>query len=69
LTNGYTGEVVSSDVAAGASGERTLSLHSTHGWYDFTVEVEQDPSLRYQIAGHVETGVESRTDPAIAASE
>ena len=69
LTNGYTGEVLSSDVQAGAEGEQTFSLHDTHGWYDFTIEVEQDPSFRYQIAGHVETGRESRTDPAIAANQ
>jgi phospholipase C len=68
FTNGYTGEVLSADVKAGESGEREFSLHHTFGWYDFTIEVEQDSSLRYQLAGHVETGEESRTDPAIAAS-
>ncbi len=68
LTNVYTGAVLSGDVAAGENGERTFALHGTHGWYDFIVEVAQDPSLQYQIAGHVETGMESRTDPAIAAS-
>jgi phospholipase C len=68
LTNGYTGAVLSGDVAAGETGERTFPLHGTHGWYDFIVEVVQDPTFRYQIAGHVETGRESRTDPAIAAS-
>jgi hypothetical protein len=32
------------------------------------VQVEEDPSISYQIAGHVETGKESMTDPAIAAA-
>jgi phospholipase C len=67
LTNGYTGEVVSADVEAGASSERTFSLHHSYGWYDFVIEVEQDAAFRYQTAGHVETGEESRTDPKIAA--
>jgi len=67
LTNGYTGEMLSSDVAAGEDGEHTFNLNSTHGWYDFTIEVAQDASFRYQVAGHVETGEESWTDPAIAA--
>jgi phospholipase C len=65
LTDVYSGEVQTGDVAAGEHGERTFHLHKTHGWYDFIVEVEQDASFRYQIAGHVETGEESMTDPAI----
>ena len=67
LTNVYTGQVLSEDVKAGASGAHTFELNSTHGWYDFIVEVAQDPSFRYQISGHLETGNESRTDPAIGA--
>jgi phospholipase C len=68
VTNGYTGEVLSTDVKAGASGEHTFSLHHSSGWYDFVLEVEQDATFRYQIAGHVETGEESSTDPKIAAT-
>jgi phospholipase C len=68
LTNGYSGEVLTSNVAGGGNGEHTFSLHKTHGWYDFTIEVAQDSTFRYQIAGHVETGEESFTDPAIAAT-
>jgi phospholipase C len=67
LTNGYTGEVFNADVKAGEDGEHTFGLHHSHGWYDFTVEVEQDATFRYQIAGHLETGEESRTDPKIGA--
>jgi phospholipase C len=66
LINVYTGEVLSSDVAAGAEGSHTFHLNSTHGWYDFVIEVAQDPSFRYQLAGHVETGDESRSDPALS---
>jgi phospholipase C len=69
LTNGYTGEVLTGDVEAGETSSRTFSLHHSFGWYDFTIEVEQDSSFQYQVAGHVETGQESRTDPAIGASE
>ena len=69
LTNVYSGEVQSADVKAGAGGAHTFNLHDTHGWYDFVVEVAQDPTLRYQIAGHLESGTESRTDPAIGAED
>jgi len=65
LKNGYTGATVSSDVAAGASSSHTFNVNSTHGWYDVTIEVAQDASFRYQVGGHVETGEESFTDPAI----
>jgi len=42
-------------------------LHKTFGWYDFTVTVESDASFRRQLAGHVEAGKDSMTDPAIGA--
>lgn len=66
LTNVYTGEVQTSEIEAGEGDEKTFHLQRTHGWYDFVVEVEQDPSFRYEIAGHVERGEESMTDPAIS---
>ncbi len=35
------------------------------GWYDLTVQVAEDPSFEYRLAGHVETGKNSVSDPAI----
>lgn len=66
LTDTYSGRIHNGEVEPGETDERTFELHSTFGWYDFIVEVESDPSFRYQLAGHVETGEESSTDPAIA---
>jgi phospholipase C len=43
-------------------------LESTFGWYNFTVTVDSDASFQRQLAGHLETGRDSVTDPAIAAS-
>jgi phospholipase C len=40
-------------------------LHKSFGWYDFTASVESDGSFQRQLAGHVETGRHSMTDPAI----
>ncbi len=65
LTNAYNGQVSTGDIKPGAAAEGTFGLNGTHGWYDFILEVEQDSSFHYQIAGHLETGSESRTDPAI----
>jgi phospholipase C len=68
LKNAYTGEHSTRDIEPGERHNTTFVLHDISGWYDFSVEVEQDPTFKYQIAGHVETGRESRTDPAIAAA-
>ncbi len=40
-------------------------LKNSHNWYDLTVRVLSDPSFLRQLAGHVETGRDSFTDPAI----
>ena len=38
------------------------------GWYDFFVTNDDSPSFSRQLAGHVETGRDSVTDPMIGAS-
>ena len=43
------------------------TLQASFGWYDFTVTVNSDPGFRRQLAGHVETGAASMSDPAIGA--
>jgi phospholipase C len=68
LTNAYSGKVQSFELRPGKQASQRFELDDTFGWYDFIVGVEQDPSFRCQIAGHVESERESRTDPAIGAS-
>ena len=68
LTDAYSGKHWSYDLEAGQEAHGQFPLMDTFGWYNFIVEVEQDPSFRYQIAGHAESERESRTDPAIAAT-
>jgi phospholipase C len=41
------------------------SLHAFHGWYDLIVRITGDSAYEYRLAGHVETGRDSVTDPAI----
>ncbi|HJZ63372.1 MAG TPA: phospholipase C, phosphocholine-specific [Candidatus Acidoferrum sp.] len=43
------------------------TLEASFGWYDFTVTANSDPGFRRQLAGHVETGRASTSDPAIGA--
>ena len=43
-------------------------LQASFGWYDLTIRVKSDPSFHRQLAGHVETGRPSVTDPAISSA-
>jgi phospholipase C len=43
-------------------------LEESFGWYDLTVRVDSDARFQRQLAGHVETGRPSVTDPAIGAA-
>jgi phospholipase C len=40
-------------------------LHKSFGWYDITVRIDSDASFKRQLAGHVESGRPSVSDPAI----
>jgi phospholipase C len=40
-------------------------LHEYFGWYDLVVTVAQDATFEYRLAGHVETGRDSFSDPAL----
>jgi phospholipase C len=44
-----------------------LDLRGSHGWYDVTITVDTDPSFTRRLAGHVETGKSSMSDPALGA--
>ncbi len=68
VTNPYTGDVQTRRLEPGEETHEHWSLHHSFGWYDFIIEVDSDSTFRYQLAGHVETGQESRTDPAIAST-
>jgi len=65
LRNVYTGETVKAPVLAGKSFVKQWPLKAFYGWYDVTVHVASDPAFLAHIAGHLETGKDSATDPAI----
>jgi phospholipase C len=44
---------------------RAFTLERSFGWYDLTIEVDADPSFSCQLAGHLETGRDSASDPAL----
>ena len=45
--------------------DKNWSLYDFHGWYDLVIRVTGDSSYEYRLAGHVETGKDSITDPAL----
>ncbi|GHJ41095.1 phosphocholine-specific phospholipase C [Streptomyces sp. TS71-3] len=49
----------------GASAVHTARTSSVHGWYDLSVTSSRDDAFLRRLAGHVETGEVSTSDPAI----
>lgn len=65
ITDAYTGKTVVEALAPSKSLVKHFALHDTYGWYDLTVTIDTDPSFTQVLAGHVETGLDSFSDPAI----
>jgi phospholipase C len=77
ITNVGAGRVEVSVLDAYSGESRTESLHGRddlefeaslgkfYGWYDLVVTVAGDPSFKYRLGGHVETGKDSMSDPAL----
>jgi phospholipase C len=67
IVDGYTKQTATYTLKGHGTTVWRWSLEATSGWYDLTIEVPSDPSFRQQLAGHVETGSDSTSDPAIGA--
>jgi phospholipase C len=65
VLNAYSGELISQPLEPQESFGDKPSLQKYYGWYDFIVTVEADATFQYRLAGHVETGKESFSDPAM----
>ena len=63
VLDAYTGKKFMKLLARNDDLDHDWSLHAFHGWYDLTVRVEGDAAFEYRLAGHVETGEDSTTDP------
>ncbi|MEV0714737.1 phosphocholine-specific phospholipase C [Asanoa sp. NPDC050611] len=63
VRDGYRGKQVSFSLRAGEKERREWALKHNHGWYDLTVSV--DGAVVQRIAGHLENGEDSFTDPAM----
>jgi phospholipase C len=65
VTDAYTGDLRVKHLEPRESLDDSRSLEAFHGWYDVVVTVAEDPGFRYRLAGHVETGRDSYSDPAM----
>ena len=65
VLDAYTGNSVARYLHPGDTFEGELELGQFHGWYDLIVTVAGDSTFSYRLAGHVETGRDSFSDPAL----
>jgi phospholipase C len=65
VLDAYTGDFVQQILEPGESFENKVSLEQFYGWYDLIVTVAEDATFNYRLAGHVETGKDSFSDPAL----
>jgi phospholipase C len=65
IADAYSGKTTTHQLPPQAAFTSFNDLRKSFGWYDFTLQVDSDPTFRRRVAGHVETGRDSMTDPAI----
>jgi phospholipase C len=68
IADAYSGRTVTHHVEPHDTVTSVWHLRKSFGWYDLTITVNSDASFRRQLAGHVETGRDSMSDPAIGAA-
>jgi phospholipase C len=67
IVDAYTKQTVTHRLEEGRTFTWRWALTASFGWYDFTIEVDSDPGFVRRLAGHVETGRDSVSDPALGA--
>jgi phospholipase C len=65
VLDAYSGEWRTRHLEPWDSFEDELSSREFHGWYELIITVEGDSTFKYRLAGHVETGEDSFSDPAL----
>ena len=68
IVDAYSGKTHTQVLPPHGSATYVSQLQESFGWYDLTVRVDSDASFQRRLAGHVETGRPSMTDPAIGAT-
>jgi phospholipase C len=68
IADQYTGQRVNLSIGPGATESPFFSLVRSSGWYDFVITLAPNSGIQYRIAGHLETGTASISDPLLAGS-
>jgi phospholipase C len=68
VKDAYSGRNRSLQLGAHKSIRWQFPLEASHGWYDLVVRVDGDPKFLYALAGHVENGRDSMSDPQLSPS-
>jgi phospholipase C len=69
VLDSYTDKTIEHTLRPDESRNEFWSLQDSHRWYDFTVSTDSDQSFQWRLAGHLETGHDSMSDPALGASK
>jgi phospholipase C len=65
IADNYTGHTLEHKLEPRDELSRRWSLLRSFGWYDLRIAVDEDKTFNYQLAGHLETGRDSVSDPAM----
>jgi phospholipase C len=65
VLDAYSGNVVTRQLLPGQFFDDLWPRQDCFGWYDLGVTVAEDPTFDYRLAGHIETGRDSASDPAL----
>jgi phospholipase C len=65
VRDAYRGKQVADKLQPGQSTSMAWRLEHTHGWYDLAITLDNDARFEARLAGHVETGSDSISDPAM----
>ena len=63
ITNVYTNQTITATLNPNAKFTQFYSTAKYANWYDILIGVESDITFAQQLAGHMETGQPSTTDP------
>ena len=66
IHNRYDSRRTMTKIVRGSNTETLhLALSATYGWYDLEISVNTDPTFSRRLGGHIETGQDSYSDPAL----
>ncbi len=64
--NSYNTGIITKQLDAKVNTTVVIDLSKNFGWYDFSVSVKESNVFEKHYAGHIETGKDSKSDPAMS---